>query len=155
MWFLTTFQSKQSLLFISGLAAAVVAALLQKTDLLVFFGVKINLSLALVLTLSLFLKNFWHYAVIAFAAAAVLTAPFWNRQSLILLGIFLAVFYCKRYLFGKPIFNNTVLILAGAFLFYLFSDPEFLIWLPVIFIQEAIYDLIVGWISFLIYETII
>ena len=26
---------------------------------------------------------------------------------------------------------------------------------PLIFIQEAIYDLIVGWISFLIYETII
>lgn len=150
MWFLTIFQSKQSLLFLSGLAAAIAAALLQKTDLISFFGVKVNLSLVLVLVFGLFLKSFWHYAAIALTIAAIL-----KQQSLALLMVFLLAFLSKKYLFGKPILNNTFLILAGTFLFYFFSDAGFLVQSPIIFIQELIYNLITGWILFLILEKIL
>jgi hypothetical protein len=141
------------LLFFMGLAGAVAAVWLQSTDWLSFFGVKINLLLVLVLVLGLFLKSFWHYAFIALTVVAILKiGPLWNRQSLALLGIFLAAFYFKKYLFGKPILNNTVLIAAGTLLFYLFSDPAFLIQNSLILIQELIYNLIGGWILFLILE---
>lgn len=118
---------------------------MQNTNWLSFWGVKINLTMILVLILSLFLKNFWQYAVIALTAAWILkTAP--------LLGVFLAAFYFKKYLTGKLIVNSTALILSGTFIFYLLSDPGFLIKSPLIFIQELIYNLAGGWILLLMLE---
>lgn len=145
--------AKEKELLIIGFLLVFFAALLQNTELASFFSVKINLVLALVITLSLFIRNPWHYAVLAITGVAFLklsSGPDW--QSFVLLVLLASAFYFKKHLFGQPAMNNLFLILAATLIFYLAVNGKFLVNRPAAVFSELIYNLAVGSILYFILD---
>lgn len=138
-----------------SIVAVFFAGLLQNTELISFYGVKINLVLVLVLLLGIFIDSFWQYLTLSLIGVLMIKiTPGLDSQTLALLIIFLTAFYFKGHLFGKPIINSVFLIIAGTSLFYLLTDPKFLIHGTAIFSLELVYNAIGGLVGYLILEKI-
>lgn len=135
-----------------GCLLVFLASLIQNTDLISFFGVKANLILALVITLGLFIHNPWHYIILSIIGTAFLKPSGWDRESLVLLALFIAAPHFKKYLFGQQAFNNIFLILTATTVFYLVVNPGFLISQSAIVLLELIYNLIAGSALYVILE---
>ncbi len=147
--------SQNKIFIVFSLVAVFLAGLIQNTELADFYGVKINLVLILVLALGMLVSDLWHYLALSLTGVWLLkTASGVDSQSLVLLIIFLAAFYFKDHLFGKPVINLIFLIISGTLLFYLLIDPKFLISGAVLLFFELIYNVLGGLAAYLIFEQI-
>ncbi|MDP3998974.1 MAG: hypothetical protein Q8P76_00040 [bacterium] len=145
-------QDRRIPLLIVGGLLVILAGFIQNTDWINLFGVKINLILASVLVLGLFINNPWHRIILAIIGTALTGQPGWNTESLVLLALLIAAPYFKNYLFGQPAFNNIILIFTATIAFYLIINPGFLISYPAVVLLEVIYNLIFGSMLYFILE---
>lgn len=139
-----------------GVAAVFLAALVQNTEAAVFYGVKINLVLILVIVLGLFTKNFREYLIFVLTGVAMIKpAPGIDFMSGVFFVLLIGSFYLKNLLSGKPMANAVLLIFSSTILFYLITAPRFLTAATASFLLELIYNAIGGLILYLILEKII
>ena len=149
------FRNREISLFITAVILVLVSALLQNTEFLSFYGIKINLVLALLLTFGFFIHNFWHYLTLSLEGILLLKiSPGLDKQTLALFILVIAAFYLKKYLFWQPIINNVFLIIVATALFYLLIDFDFLIYNTATIILEAVYNVICGLVLYLILKRI-
>lgn len=147
--------SQNKIFIVLSIVAVFLAGLFQNTELVSFYGIKINLVLVLTLAFGIFIEDLWHYLALSLVGILMLkTALGLDSQTLALLIILLAAFYFKDHLFGKPIINLVFLIIVGTLLFYLFLDPRFLISGIFILFLELIYNVITGLVAYLTLEKI-
>ena len=130
------------------------AVLLQNTGFLNVYGVKPNLVMAVLISISFFAADLASYIFLAVAALVGLKfrAGF-EIESLIIIGLSRASFVMGRRLQWKPFINNAVLIGVGTILFYLLAAPGFIASnLPMV-LGELVYNVILGTIIFKIFES--
>jgi hypothetical protein len=108
-------------------------ALLQNTNLLIFYGIKPNLVLVFLIALSFFITDIFIY--LYFVLVGVIFLGF--EQLAIALPAILS-FAVGRRLHWQPFFNNLLLVSAGTIVFYLLVG-----WSSVV-LGEIIYNLVVG-----------
>ncbi len=135
------------------LLTVVLAVILQNTGLLNVYGIKPNLALASLVSVSFFAADLASYIFLVVAALIGLKfrASF-EVDSLIMAGLSLASFVMGRRLQWKPIINNILLIGGGTILFYLLASPGFIAANSQIVIGELVYNVVLGTIIFKIFE---
>lgn len=131
----------------------IILGLLQNTGILSFYGVKPNLLLAFLISISFFTHDFLIY--LSFILISVILLNFqigFALEQIIFALLTIVAFFIGRRLHWKHIFNNLLLIGASTILFYLLTSPDFLIsnWLTVLL--ETIYNLIFGLVFFKFFE---
>lgn len=101
--------------------------LLQTTDLSAIAGVKPNIALALLITLSYFTVSFGSFGLLTALAAALLAGAGADlRETLAFATLALAAFVIGPRLPGKGLVNSAGLAALGTILFYLAVAPPFL-----------------------------
>lgn len=125
---------KRLLLFIVLVAAA---GLAQNTNLFNFYGLKPDLTLAVLITLLPLVGGFYDYL------AVTLAALFFIRSEIFALAA-LAAYPTARYLPWSQFGNNIFLITAGTLVIYLFSAPAWAAQNPFLVLGEVIYNLVLG-----------
>ncbi len=142
-------------MFITAIILILLAGLLQNTELPSFYGVKINLVLVLLLTLSFFISDPRYYLVLALEGALLLkVSPGLDAQTIALLLLALSAFYLKKYLAWQPALSNVFLIAAATILFYIPVDFNFVIYNTPVLILEAIYNTLGGLVLYFALEKI-
>ncbi len=138
---------------IAAVSIVIVAGLIQNTGFLVFYGIKPNLLLVALIALSFFLTDLFIYAGFIMLAIILLTiSGGCCLDSTVFAAIVFAAPFIGRRLHWQPLLNNLLLVGAGTFLFYLSASPVFLITNWMLVIGELIYNLVMGWILFEVFE---
>lgn len=131
----------------------IAAGFVQNTGLFVLYGIKPDLLLSALIALSFFLPDIFIYGGFIVLAVIFLTLSgncCFDSVAFTLI-VFAAPFIGRR-LHWQPLFNNLFLIGAGTILFYLLASPTFLINNWPLVIGELIYNLVMGWIFFQIFD---
>jgi len=117
------------------------------------FGVKPNLALVSIITVSFFIVNSqWSivngFLLAALAALILKFGPSFEMEILVFSLICLAAIFIKKYLPWRHFISNLVLIIFGTFIFYFFLATKLI---PTfIFLEELILNLIIGSLLFTI-----
>ncbi len=149
------FQNKELLIFLTGIILVLLAGLLQNTELISFYSVKVNLVLILLLVLIFFVHDLRYYLILALEGVLLLkVAPGLDVQTLVLLFLVLAAFYLKKRLVWQPVFSNALLIAVATVLFYALADFNFMIYSTPTLILEIIYNTIGGSALYLALERV-
>ena len=142
--------SRQVILFLT----VFVSGLLQNTNILNVYGIKPNITLAVLIAASFFLADFLVYlAAVLFVIVILIFQGSFQAEQLILGLLAIAAFFAEKQLHWRPILGNLVLIGAGTVIFYLLSSPAFLIGNPALVLGELAYNLFLGIIFFKIFES--
>lgn len=136
------------------LLIVIAAGLAQNTGLFILYGIKPDLLLSALIALSFFLSDIFLYGGFIVLAIIFLTLSgncCFDSTAFALI-VFAAPFIGRRF-HWQPLFNNLFLIGAGTILFYLLASPTFLITNWTLVMGELIYNLVMGWILFRIFEA--
>ena len=127
----------------------------QSTDLLNFFGAKPNFLLVMMIALIFFTANILDYFALTLIAV-ILTGiqSGLSLEQLALAGISLLAFLIAQKIHWHPFFTNLVFIISGTFIFYILSEPAFILAYPKVIILEIFYNLILGILLFKIIKDI-
>lgn len=131
--------------FIIAVFAVIGASLIQNTDLLNFFNIKPNLTLAVLITISFFMADWIGYLILVLLAGIFLR--FQTGFDLINFAfafIVLTLFSLVRKLPGQGLVNNIFLVFLGTVALYLIADFNFLYYYPITVLKELIYNIILG-----------
>lgn len=140
-------------IFITGIVLVFLGGLLQNTEFITLYGVKMNLVLVLLLTFGFFINNPWHYLILALEGTLLLkVSPGLDTQTLVLLVLIFLAFWLRKYLAWQPIISNVFLIAVATTLFHLLIDFNFLIYNTPTILLEVLYNIIGGLILYLILE---
>lgn len=127
------------------------AALLQNTSALNILGIKPNLTLVVLITLSFFVGELVTYSILLLLMGLLLRVGGGFEPTILALTILaLLVFGLGRHLAGKPFFNNIFLVAAGTLAFYVLADFRFLARDFLGVLGEMVYNVILGVIIFLL-----
>ena len=133
--------------FLPRFLAVVVFILLvffQTTSWVIFFGVRPNLVLILLTTLSFFVGHWLLFLAAAIFAGLVIfsASSFWPALVLVVLG--LSAFWLGHRLPGRPFFNNSFIIILSTLIFYGVINPDFLSLNPMLVVLEASLNVFLG-----------
>jgi len=149
---------KSSVSFSHGVLAFVfvfLAGLVQNTDLLSINHLKPNLVFVTLAALAFFISSAPFYALLAvFADVIIRFHPFFDRVDFAFLVVVLASYWLSDRLPSKPFVNYVMIVTFGTFLFYLIAAPSFILKAPFSVFFEVVYNNIVGFIIFLIFQSI-
>lgn len=135
--------------FIVAVILVVLAGLIQNTNALTFWGVKPNLTLVLLITLTFFLGETISYLLLLFLVVVILKrGGGFDAGVLALTVLALASFWFSRKLPGQAFLNNIFLLAAGTLAFYLLTDFRFLGSDFLAVLEEMVYNVILGIVIF-------
>ncbi|MDD5547515.1 MAG: hypothetical protein PHN74_01250 [Candidatus Pacebacteria bacterium] len=138
-----------------AVALVLIAAILQNTYLVEFYGIKPNFVLAVLLALVVFVDNFWNYLILSFLGVIILKFnPAINKESLLMLFLPILAFYSKKIMIRRSLLNIVLLIGVFTLIFYLVADASFIVKTPFLFILETIYNIFIGSAVYLIADFI-
>lgn len=131
----------------------VLAGLFQNTHVFAVFGVKPNLLLIALISLSFFIKDIRVY--LNFVLASILISSVGggiSTEQIVLAVLTLAVFPAGRYFRWQPTFNNLLIIGVATPIFYLLTAPAFLLSGWQVVSGEIVYNLLWGFVLFEIFS---
>lgn len=144
------------LLFFSCAVLTVISGILQRTGLGEIQGISLNLVLVSVAASALLLKNFWQYLLVAALGVSILKFyPGWDRESLVLAAVFIAIFIIKRFLPWRSYVNLFFLVFCGALAIYALIDFNYLVENYLLVAAEIIYDFLFAWIFYALLRKLI
>ena len=115
------------------------------------WGVKPNLALVSVITISFFISSLVvQFFMLAFPFSILKDSPVVPKELWIFLFIGAGAILLKKYLPGKPPFNIIFILFIATTAFYALTFPQLIIsW---IFLKELILNLILGGIIFILFS---
>jgi len=137
-----TFRLKRMLV---AVIFVLIAGVLENTSLLQVAGIKPNISLAILITLSFFISALVPYLALVLLTGILLRfEPGFEFTSLIFTGMVILFFFLHRRLPGQPFLNNLILIASGTLIFYSLLDWRFVYAEPLTVSGEMLYNIILG-----------
>ena len=111
------------------------------------FGIKPNLVLSVIITISFFVENIWEgFLLVALAGLILKFAPGFESEILVLSLIGAGAILTKKYLPWHYFFSNLILIGLGTLIFYVILASNLIT--SIIFFEELAFNIIVGMIIF-------
>jgi len=130
---------------IVSLALVSFAGILQNTDILNIAGVKPNVALGVLISLSFIISEVLHFLVLLVVAAGILGfQPGSSAATLVFGALVLFVFFAHDRLPGRAFINNILLIGFTTIFFYIIVDFPFLRSNFLSVAYEVIYNVILG-----------
>ena len=137
------------LLFFSFAVLTVISGILQRAGLGELWGVGINLVLASVVASALLLRSFWKYLFIdGFGVLILKFYPGWDKESLVLIAVFTAIFIINKFLPWRSFINMFFLVFFGVLAIYALIDFDYLAVNYYFVGIEIIYDVLFAWIFY-------
>lgn len=122
-----------------------VAGVLQNTSLLELGGVRPNVALAVLITLTIFINETLSYLVLVLLAGILLRFESgFELVNLVFAGVALLVFFLHRRLPGRAFLSNLILIALGTLIFHSLADWRFVLLEPLTVFGEMVYNIILG-----------
>ncbi|GEM_PF-7002895 len=136
--------------FVVAAFVLVLISLFQSAN--IWAGVRPNLTLTLLLSLSFFFSSWLTYAVLVLFSGLWLRFTLIPDRSLIVcLTLPLILFFINRYLPWRPVINNAFSIALGTLLFYAITDIHFFGFDVTAVFFELVYNVILGTVFFLVF----
>ena len=130
---------------ILALIFVLVAGVLQNTDILNIYGIKPNITLTVLLTLSFAITSLSHYLFLLLIAAVLLKFEIGlEATNLVFIVLALIGFFINRKVSGEAFFNNLFLIAGATLFFYLLVDINFLYQNILTVFWEMLYNISLG-----------
>ena len=121
------------------------SALLQSTFILSWGGIKVNLTLILIVLYLFFVRSRAEYALYAATAAVgLMVQGGLDRAVFGFIGMVIGVYVLWNILPWQSWLNYGFLLIAGTALLYLFIDWRFIVFMPFLFMREVMYTILCG-----------
>jgi hypothetical protein len=139
--------------FLADIVLVFLFGLFQGFSLIVFYGVKPNLLIPLLINLMFSVKNFWQYLILILTAMISLKYSEFVGREIIIFGVLMClVFYFKKYLTDHILLSSFFLIFVLTVVFNLGIDYRFVFGNIKIILLELFYNLSAGAVLWLIYQ---
>ena len=132
-------------------AIVVVAGFLQNTAFLDIAGITPNLSLVILIVLAPLVDDFLLYLIMVLASGSMLRFDAGiGGPVLIFMLVAVAAYMVNKHFLWARSFGNLLLIALATVLFYALAAPSFLVNFWPLVLWEAVYNLVLGFIFYLI-----
>jgi len=126
------------------LALLIVAVSLQSREIIVWFSVKPNLILGVLIGAVLLLDRNWYFTLLLIGAVGLEFYPGIGRLALAMAIAGAVNYWLKKKFLADGVVALSVLALVGTVVFYLALAPSFLFSHMGLVFLEAVYNLVVG-----------